>query len=215
MKSVETFDTLLAQSSEAPSSDAVLAALEAALLQAKDYHRLFDARLIRVRMQMGLPIIQPTSLRNIPEEQEPEFRKAYINVARDIGALLLNDNRLADAWAYFRTIGEPEPVRAAIEKVQIPREPDEQFDEIMNLALYEGAHVVRGLEFLLKTHGTCNTVTAMSQLIQQMSGDERRQAAAMMVRNLYEDLTASVRRHVEQRQPVLNPAVSLGELIIG
>ncbi|MCA9066139.1 MAG: hypothetical protein KDA96_23890, partial [Planctomycetaceae bacterium] len=97
--------------------------------------------------------------------------------------------------------------------VQIPREPDERFDAMMNVALYEGAHVVRGLEFLLRTHGTCNTVTAMSQLIQQMSPEERRKSAAMMVRSLYEDLSASVKRHVEQRQPVLNPAASLTELI--
>ncbi len=193
----------------------IVKALQQTLLDEKDFHRLFDAKLIQARLDMKLPVTQPTSLENVPAEQETEFRKAYVDAARFVGTLFLEDNNLGDAWAYFRTIGEPEPVRAAIEKIKVPREPDEEFDQIMNVALYEGAHVARGLEFLLKTHGTCNTVTAFSQMQQQMSLEERREAGAMMVRNIYEDLQASVRREVESRMPVLSPTASLTELITG
>ena len=145
-----------------------MSALQETLTAEKDFHRLFDALLMEYRLSHSLPITQPTSLENVPEDHEAEFRKAYVNAARKVGQLFLEDDRLSDAWAYFRTIGEPEPVRTAIENIRIPREPDEKFDEIMNLALYEGAHVAKGLEFLLKTHGTCNTVTAFGQLQQQM-----------------------------------------------
>ena len=191
----------------------VLEALEAVLLEQKDFHRLFDAKLMRVRLDLQLPVTRPTSLANIPREKEVAFRDAYMNAAREVGQLFLDNGQLSDAWAYFRTIGEPEPVRAALEKVTIPREPDAAFDELLNLALYEGAHHVRGLLFLLKTHGTCNTVTAMGQLMPQMSADERRQAAAMMVKHLYSDLQHSLRREVETRQPVLTARPSIRELI--
>lgn len=200
---------------ESPSKDDVLKALHATLLAEKDYHRLFDAKLIAVRVAMELPVTQPTSLENVPAGKEAAFREAYINAAREVGQLFLDDGKLSDAWAYFRTIGEPEPVRKAIESVRIPREPDEAFDEVMNLALYEGAHITKGLEFLLKTHGTCNTVTALSQLQQQMSPAERRTSAAMMVRTIYDDLQMSVRREVETRMPVLAPNASVAELIKG
>lgn len=197
------------------SSERLLDALESCLLEQKDFHRLFDAKLMRIRNRMNLPVTQPTSLDTVPKESEQAFRDAYIAAAREIGHLFLADGQMSDAWAYFRTIGEPDPVREAIEKLTAPREPDESFDEIINVALYEGAHIARGLEFLLKTHGTCNTVTAFSQVQQQMSLEDRRRAAAMMVRNIYEDLQYSIRRDVESRNPALPPDASLHELITG
>lgn len=199
------------------STSELLDAVERTLLGLKDYHRLFDAKLIRVRQGLGLSITQPTSLKDIPEEHEAVFREAYTNAAREVGQLFLKDGQLADAWAYFRTIHETDPVREAISKrvAEMVSEPGPQLDEILNLALYEGAHVVEGLKLLLKTHGTCNTVTAMSQLLAQMSPDERRQAAAMMVRNIYADLQHNVRRDLERREPVLDPDMSLGEMIRG
>ncbi|MCP4175525.1 MAG: hypothetical protein GY758_32670 [Fuerstiella sp.] len=208
-------DTLKKQLPESPSRTDLLAALQQTLADEKDYHRLFDAKLMQVRDQMGLPLTQPTSLDNVPGEHEQSFRDAYVNAAREIGTMFLDDGQLSDAWAYFRTIGEPGPVKAAIDQVSVPREPDEAFDEIVNVALYEGAHIARGLEFLLKTHGTCNTVTALSQLQQQMTPEERRTAAGMMVRTIYDDVQATLRREVESRMPVLSPNAPISELITG
>lgn len=195
--------------------DGIVDALQAVLQKEKDFHRLFDAKLIKARIALGLPVTQPTSLDNVPEDKEAAFRAEYLKAARAIGQLFLDDGQLSEAWAYFRTIGEPEPVRQAIEKIKAPREPDEEFDQVMNLALYEGAHIAKGLEFLLKTHGTCNTVTAFGQLQQQMSVDERRTTGAMMVRNIYNDLQHTIRREVEARMPVLSPTASIAELIKG
>ncbi|MCP4854624.1 MAG: hypothetical protein GY903_09030 [Fuerstiella sp.] len=208
-------DNLKQQLPENPSRSNLLAVLQKTLADEKDYHRLFDAKLMQVRDQMGLPLTQPTSLDNVPGEHEQSFRDAYVNAAREVGTMFLEDGQLSDAWAYFRTIGEPESIKAAIDKIPIPREPDEAFDEIVNVALYEGAHIARGLEFLLKTHGTCNTVTAFSQLQQQMTLEERQAAAAMMVRTIYDDLQATIRREVETRMPVLSPNVSIAELLTG
>lgn len=200
---------------EEPASGDFLDALEQTLTTEKDFHRLFDAKLIRVRRQLGLPLSQPTSLENVPQKHEQAFRDAYVNAAREVGTLFLENGQLGDAWAYFRTIGESDAIKAAIDGISVPREPDEAFDEIMNVALYEGAHISRGLEFLLKTHGTCNTVTAFSQLQQQMTPEERRTSGAMMVRTIYEDLQQTLRRDVESRMPILSPNASIRELITG
>lgn len=197
--------------------DAILEAVEKTLIEQGDFHRLFDAKLIRVRHRLGLPITQPTSMRNIPEEHEAAFRDAYTVAAREVGQRFLHAGQLADAWAYFRTINETDSVRAAIARhvADMPPEPGPGLDELLNLALYEGAHIVEGLKLLLRTHGTCNTVTAMGQVMPQMTPDERCEAAAMMVRNIYTDLQANVRRDVERRQPLLKPNASLRELILG
>ena len=223
MSAIETFETELKKTvggsaeSSAFSSSQILNAVESTLLAQKDYHRLFDAKLMRVRQSLGIPLTQPTSLKDIPAEHEVAFREAYTNSAREIGQLFLNDGQLADAWAYFRPINETTPVRDAIAKraTEIGSEPGPQLDELLNLALYEGAHVVEGLKLLLKSHGICNTVTAMGQLLAQMTQDERRQAAAVMVRTIYSDLQHNVRRDAERRQPTLKPGLSLGELVRG
>ena len=199
------------------SADAghVFDALEEVLRQERDFHRLFDAKLMKTRHQLGLPITQPTSLDNIPSDHQNAFREAYVSAAREVGQLLLENDQLTDAWAYFRTIGEPELVREVIDKVSIPQDSDESFDEILNVALYEGAHMVKGLEFLLKTHGTCNSVTTLSQLQQQMTFEERRQSAALLVRQIYDDLQYSLRSDLESRSPGVSGSASVRELITG
>lgn len=218
MSTIEQFENSLRRqghdhvTSDLPASD-VLDALEATLLEQKDYHRLFDAILMRARIRLKLPVTRPASFSEVPEDCEGEFRSAYMAAARRVGQHFLEEKKLADAYAYFRTIGEPEPVRKALEEIPIPTEPDAAFDEILNLALYEGAHVVRGLEFLLKTHGTCNTITAMSQCMPQMAQDERRQAAAMMTRHLYTDLRYSLARDVTARGHEVTESSSIAELL--
>ena len=189
--------------------------LEDILLQEHDFHRLFDAKLMRTRHELGLSITQPTSLDNIPSEHQSQFRQAYVQAAREVGRLLLDNHQLTDAWAYFRTIGEPELVRAEIDKVSIPQDPDEAFDEVMNVALYEGAHRVKGLEFLLKTHGTCNSVTTLSQLQQQMTFEERRESAALLVRQIYEDLHHSLKADLESRGQSVSESASIRQLMAG
>ena len=217
MTAVEQFDSERKKHTGSSSDDdiAILDAVEKTLVSQGDYHRLFDAKLIRVRRGLGLPITQPTSLRNIPPEHEAAFRDAYTAAAREVGQLFLDSGPRADAWAYFRTINETDGVRTAIaiRVAEMLPEPGPGLDDLLNLSLYEGAHVVEGLKLLLRTHGTCNTVTAMGQVMAQMTPDERRQAAAMMVRNIYGDLQANVRRDIERRQPLVKPDASLRELI--
>ncbi|MDA1229604.1 MAG: hypothetical protein O2856_02410 [Planctomycetota bacterium] len=219
MTAIEQFESERNKLADSASNGigAILDAVETTLIHQGDFHRLFDARLMRVRHQLGLPIAQPTSLRDIPEEHEAAFRREYTIAAREIGQRFQDAGQLADAWAYFRTINETDSVRAEIANkvARMPQESGPELDELLNLALYEGAHVVEGLKLLLKTHGTCNTVTAMSQVLPQMTQDERREAAVVMVRNIYTDLQANVRREVERRLPTLKPSASLRELITG
>ena len=164
MAHIEEFESGL----DPADARAVLDALEQSLTDQQDLHRLFDARMLRIRHEMKLPLTQPTSLQGIPHDQEEAYREAYRNAARETGTRLLEAGQLTDAWAYFKTISEPELIREAIERraTEIGEQYGPELDELLNLALYENAHAVAGIRLLLKTHGTCNTVTA----IRTMSG---------------------------------------------
>ena len=110
MSAIETFETELkkavggSRESGSFSSAQVLDAVESTLLGQKDYHRLFDAKLMRVRQSLEMSVTQPTSLKDIPAEHEVAFREAYTNAAREIGQLFLNDGQLADACDHMGRI---------------------------------------------------------------------------------------------------------------
>jgi hypothetical protein len=182
---------------------------------AKQYHRLFDALLMRKKHELGLPITRPTVFDDVPRELRKEFEEFYIDSAREVGRMLLEDGNIPQAWLYFRTIQEPEAVREAIEKLGKHAQQDPQYDEILQLALYEGANPLMGLRMMLESHGTCNTVTSLDQLLPQLNAEDRSGAAAILVEHLYGELRGSLEYVVKERMPMLPPNQSVRELIAG
>ena len=183
--------------------------------ETNQHHKLFDALLVKKKFAMALPVTRPTSFDDVPEDRRKEFEEAYIAAAREVGQLLLDDGNIPQAWIYFRTINDSEPVRQAIESKldELPQHP--QYDEILNVALYEGASPLSGIKLMLQSHGTCNTVTSLDQMMQQLSAEQRADAAAIMVKHLYGELQNSLQYAVQQRIPVLPPNASIRELCQG
>jgi hypothetical protein len=182
----------------------------------KNYDRLFEAMLLKHRFEMGLPLAQPTSL-DVPEECRQEFEDHYIETAREVGELFLKDGNIPRAWPYLRTIGDTAKVRDALDKLVPQREADEQTEKCISIALHEGAHPVKGLEMLLRSYGICNTITTFDQALQQslFTPEDQRRAAAMLVREIYQDLTYTLGREVSQKIAMAPPAESVRELITG
>lgn len=207
------FDQLTEQAT-AQGPVAVLDGLVKQMRDEKNFHRLFDAMMLKKKFELGLPLLRPTSLSDVPQDKRETFEKAYIEAAREVGKGLLENGQLNDAWLYFRTIQEKEPIAAAIEKMSLP-DDYEKAQELINIALYEGANPIKGLQFLLKTNGTCNTITTLDQMMPQMGATERQQAASLLVRHLYEELQQNVQADVQRRMPFAPPANSLRELILG
>ncbi len=212
---MSTFDRI-AELSASDGPQAALDFLAESLRNEKNYHKLFDALLLRKKHELGLPLMRPTSLDDVPDDLRTDFEKFYVDAAREVGTLLLEDDQLNDAWVYFRTIQEPEKVSAALENATLPDDYDKS-QELINIALYEGANPVRGLEFLLKSNGTCNTITALDQVIGQLGEEDRKKAAAMMVQHLYDELMMTVKSEVDGRMSLPPGAApkTLRELIMG
>lgn len=210
----DTFEQL-AELHQSEGAAAAIDRLIETLTAQREYHRLFDALMLRKKFEMGLPLVQPTSFDDVPANQQVEFEESYIEAARAAGAQLLQAGKIPEAWVYFRTIREPGPVREALEGLGADLEPGEQTEQLIQVALYEGANPVKGLELLLDTHGTCSTITALDQVAQQLSADDRTRASALLVRQLYDDLTRTVRQEIQQKRAVAPDGVSLRELIGG
>ncbi|MGC1272494.1 MAG: hypothetical protein WBC44_02215 [Planctomycetaceae bacterium] len=207
----ETIRTAL----EADGPQAAAEALVESLRERRDYDRLFDALMIKERLKLGLSVAKPAALDDVPDDKLSAFELAYVSAAREVGRLLLDKGDVARAWAYFRTIREPQPVIDALNAIDPTALDHERTNELIEVSLHDGANRVAGLRIMLTTHGTCNTVTTTDQVLHLMTPDERRQVAAMLVRNVYDDLAANLARDVESRVAGVAAPTSIRELIDG
>ena len=209
-----TFETI-EQWNQTQGAAAAIDRLIETLQADKDYHKLFDALLIKKKFEMGVTLVRPTSFDDVPQDEQQEFEEHYVETARKIGLLFLEQKNIPQAWIYLRSIREIEPVKQAIEEMEISREPSEETEELLNIALHEGAHPVKGLEMMLATHGTCNTVTALDQTIHQLSPEDRQRAVQLLVTVLYDDLKHTLQQEVQQKIATESPAESIRELMAG
>jgi hypothetical protein len=194
---------------------AVFEGLAEALRERKEYHKLFDALCLKKKHELGAPLFKPTSFEDVPNEKRDEFEAAYVSAAREVGKLLLADKKLSQSFVYFHAVRETEPLRAVIDSAAIPRTADEETEELIDLAFYKLIHPVKGMQIMLKTHGTCSTITALDQAFMNLTAEQRSECAALLVRTLHSDLMHSVDREVKQRIPFAEPAKSLRELTAG
>src|SRR5881396_2481855 len=67
---------------------------------------------MQVRHRLGLPLIETEPVSG------PEYEEALREAARETGGLFLADGDIVSAWPYFRAIGEPAAVAAAIENIE-------------------------------------------------------------------------------------------------
>ncbi|MFX8832931.1 hypothetical protein ABTM77_20645, partial [Acinetobacter baumannii] len=75
----------------------------------------------------------------VPEALVTPYEEAIRTAAREVGDLFLAKGNLIEAWPYFRMIGEPGPVQAALEAYALPEDGD-ACAPIIELAFHGGAH---------------------------------------------------------------------------
>ena len=211
----ETPFAQLQEQFQSRGSTGVFDQLAAILREQQDYHKLFDSLCAKKKHELGAPLHRPTSFDDIPADKRDEFEAAYTAAAREVGTLLLADKKLGQAWIYFHAIRETQPVRDAIDAVPLPREANDESEELIDLGFYKLVHPVKGMQVMLRTHGTCSTITSLDQQFQNMSPEQRSQCAAILVKSLHGDLLQSIQHEVKQRMPFAPPAATLRELIAG
>jgi hypothetical protein len=189
--------------------------LIASLREQKEFHKLFDARLVRKKHSLGLSVARPTSLEGLTGDIRKEVEAEYIAAAREVGELFLAEGDIPSAWMYYQVIREKEPVANALRALPVKMESDGKLEQLIHIALYQQVLPERGVEWLLNRQGTCSTITTLDQAMQQLTIEQRNACAKVMVRHLYNDLCGNVRREVERKLAMLPPTNSLRELLFG
>ncbi len=180
--------------------------------QTGDYRSLLDALLLKARHDLNLPLIQAGGLSNLAEPVRTQFEDRYVEAIRLVGSKFLAAGEIPTAWAYFRVIAEPEPVKAALDEYK-PDQDAEKLGQVIDVAFNQGANPRRGFELILDHYGTCSAITALEQL---PPGDAAIQTACIerLIRHLHAQLAFSIRADLTQRGPEMpGEAASIAELI--
>ncbi len=187
--------------------------LAARLTAERKYPQLFEALLMKKRHQLGLPIEGTDSIADLPEELQVEVENYYIDVCRKIGGLFIDDGNITGAWPYFRAIEEPEKVAKAIDAWEPPEDSGNErglnlLDEIVDIALNQGANPQRGYALSLAHYGVCRSITIFEHQF-AYKGKVRQDCGRMLVERLYGDLVANVRADVEAHLRQIHPDAEL------
>ncbi len=205
----ELFDRLQAAADRGGAAEA-LRDLAVHLRNNGQYHELFDARLMEARNRLGLPVIMTGSLDDLPEPTRTQMEDAYLAACREVGELLLGEERIREAWMYLRPVGERDVVARALAK--IPRDT-ENYEQIIEVALYEGAAPRLGFEYVLSHYGTCNAITLFDGQMQGRPKGDRQDVAALLVSHLHDELLRNVKADIARREGAEPAGDSLAALV--
>jgi len=161
--------------------------------EAKDYHLMFEAMLMKKRLELDLPLIQAPNLAALPPDLQAKYQQFLVEAAQETGELLLAKGDIPKAWPYLRATGDVQRVAAAIERV----EPGENVEAIIEIAFMQGVHPAKGLELVIEKFGICRALTYFGG-----SGGEkdRSQCIGVLARSIYSELAASLDNAIEERE---------------
>jgi hypothetical protein len=176
--------------------------------EAKDYHLLFEAKLMKKRLELGLPLIQAPNLGTLPRDVQAKYQQFLIEAAQETGELFLASGDIPKAWPYLRATGDVQRIAAAIEKI----EPGESVEAIIEIAFMQGVHPAKGLELVIEKFGLCRALTYFGG-----NGGEkdREQCINVLARSIYSELVASLDNAIEEREGHKTGLTSITELIKG
>jgi hypothetical protein len=175
---------------------------------AKDYHLMFEAKLMKKRLELDLPLIQAPNLAALPPDVQAKYQQFLVEAAQETGELLLASGDIPKAWPYLRATGDVQRVAAAIERVG----PSENVEAIIEIAFMQGVHPAKGLELVIEKFGICRALTYFGG-----SGGEndRTQCIGLLARSIYSELAASLDNAIEEREGRKTTLTSITGLIEG
>jgi hypothetical protein len=158
MESADFDELQRALSAEGP--DATIDRLCTTLRERKDYASLFYALLLKKRHELGVSPVPTGASEDLPEAAHEPYENAIREAGRLVGRLYLDQGDIPRAWAYFRMLGEPQPVAEALEKFR-PSEGDD-VQPIVEIGYHHGVNPKRGFDLLLERFGICSAITTVS-----------------------------------------------------
>jgi hypothetical protein len=199
---------MLATAGPAAAADRLVDSLRTA----GEYDALFYALLLQARLRLGADPVPSRPADELPADLHTPYEEAIRDAARAVGRLFLEAGDVPHAWNYFRLIGEPGPVRDALEAAR--PEEDDDFFPLVEIALHHGVHPRRGLELVLERQGICNAITMFGGFEAALAPAVRADCARRLVETLHEQLRERLLAVVRDQEGTEPPAdVTVSQLL--
>jgi hypothetical protein len=199
-----------------PGADAAFDGLVARLKHEKAYGSVFNARLMRARLALGLPLTSQPAIDEVPPEIRQPYHDAYVQAAREVGSLFLADGDIPGAWPYFRAVGDAGPVADALDALDLDAEAApgalDRIGQTIQIAFQEGVHPQKGFQLLLKHFGMCRAVT-MFGAYPRRSG--RSESLRLLVASLHAEIVENLKRAITATEGACPDTDSIPALVEG
>jgi hypothetical protein len=183
------------------------------LREHKDYAGLFYALLMKRRHELGVSPVPTGPAQELPENVHEPYENAIRDAGRLVGQLYLEAGNIPQAWVYFRMLGEPEPVREALEQVQVKEDDDCQ--PLVDIAFYQAVHPRKGFDIILRRFGICNAITTLGSQELPFPAADREYCIERLVRALYDELVERLKADIVRREGEAPASHSVRELMAG
>lgn len=167
------------------------------LRKSEDFGNLFYALLMKKRIELGVSPFPTGPSAELPPETHEPYEQAIREAGRHVGNLFLQRGELSRAWNFFRMLGEPEPVRDALEKYQ-PKAEDDIYP-LIEIAWQGGVLPKKGFDLILDRHGVCSAITTVSSSDLNSNPDLRDYCIGKLVNAIHDQLTERLRSDLESR----------------
>ncbi len=210
------FDSLCADLRRALAETGPAAATERlveSLARSGQYDALFYALLLQARQRLGADPIPSRPANELPEPLHAPYEEAIRKAARIVGRHYLDAGDIPHAWNYYRLIGEPQPVREALDALKLGE--DDDLYPLVEIALNQGVHPQKGFELILERQGICNAITTFGGFAAALAPDVRADCARRLVLALHEQLVERLRFEIAQQEGKLPETSAVPELLAG
>lgn len=181
------------------------------LRTAEDFQGLFYALLMKKRLELGVSPFPMSPVSELPAHTHEPYEDAIRAAGRHVGGLLLDRNEFSKAWAFFRMLGEPEPVREALERF-VPG-PDDDVYPLIEIAWQGGVLPKKGFDLVLDRHGICSAITMVSGSDLGSNPDLRNYSVGRLATALHAQLTERLRSDLGTRGVSAPEGASIPQLV--
>jgi hypothetical protein len=127
------------------------------------------------------------------------------------GTALLERRQYGQAWAFFRMLGEPEPMREALAAYEPG--PEEDVYPVIEIAWQNAVLPRKGFDLVLDRHGVCSAITMVSSSDITNNAELRDYCVGRLVRAIHAQLTERIRNDAEGRGIKLPPNASITRIV--
>ncbi len=170
---------------------------------------VFEARLMKMRLELGAPAMHQGPLENLSDDARKRYEQAQLDAAREVGTLFLEAGDLYRAWPYYRALGETETMAEALEKA---RPSADEVDGLVEIGFHEKVNPRRGFELILEHYGTCRAITNFPHFPVE---EGKQESARLLVDTLSAEVAANLGRAIEAAEGRAPSSGSIAELIDG